>query len=1142
MGKTAPQTQRKGQTLTKENFSTLEAIKSKVLQEVLQRLPLTTILQNLTLQVEKFNPQIKCAVLLLSHDGNTFKNGGTGSLPKAYCEALEGIEVRDNVGSCGTAAVQNKRIITSDIKSDPRWPEPYKSLALKHKLHACWSEPVTDGSGKVVATFGLYHPQVSSPQKNELHTIHSLAGITALAIEQNRMLEKENYLQNLQQCLVELAGSFINIEDKQLEEALQQGIGKISKAALAERGLIVLFEPNGTYINQIYEYSAPGIKPLKAVLQKITVEEMRSWFAPYRRENIITIPDVQEVKEPAFRQMLHKLKLKTLMAVPLHKQGALVGFVGFATSLKKRSFHQEEINLLAVLSEVLVNLQTRHAFYQKAEQNRFLLEKSQETAQIGSWELDVRSRKLWGTAYLKQIFDLPENYYLTLSNVWHFIPDKEQRRQLVALYSKCITKQSEFSEEYKIRTAKSQEKWLLLQGKPIVKNEKVICLRGIAQNVTEQRRESAISQLQHNLNEAILYSKSLEHLMQILRNELKIFVKKPFLALALHEPKGNQFYIPHPFDKSAFKKRWQTKNSLSDRCLQKGQALHLFGHDLEELMEYGALNGANTACKEWLGLPIFSEGSAIGIIIIKHYQNQSPLHPDVVKALEMAAQQIGIFIKKQRNEELLHLQSTAIEQLPVSIIIASTLGKINYVNPAFTRYTGYTLAESQNKKLFFHHKLKKKNKLPDEVLQKVLNGETWRGELQSYSKAKNSYWEEIMVAPIVNKGKVVRIISINKDVTQERKLSQQLQDQLEQIQVINNNTPNITWKIEVTPQGKYVNSYISESAEQFLRLPQGTIGGDVFKLFSYVDKEFQELALTRLDRLLKNNGTFGTVTYQVTRGDNSKAWYQTTARSALNGENIVVYGSTIDISSLKQQEEALIRSKNELKQLLNQTAFQNKRLRDYAFIVSHNIRNSVANIMGLNDLLQEEPTNEEYLEMLSTSVSNLDSTIRSLNELIAFENNLENKEKTECNIYEAVQRILKQRQYTATEKQAQINVKVPQHLTVKAIPAFFESIFDNLIGNALKYGIDDDHKDLEIYARQTEHCIEIGVQDYGVGIDMKKHGAKLFEAGSRFHSLSIDGKGLGLFLTKNQIEALNGEIEVQSKPGEGALFKVYFPG
>lgn len=1118
----------------------LENLKSLVLQEVLQRLPLKTILQNLTLRVEQLIPDTKCSVLLIGKNGKTFKNGGTGSLSKNYFEALEGIEVCDNFGSCGTAAARNKCIISSSIKSDTRWPEPFKSLALQHNLQACWSVPVTDGTGTVVATFGLYHSHSAAPQAEELEKVRSLANIIALAIDQNRMLEKEKYLQSLQQCMVELAGSYINIEGYPLDKALQNGITKITRAAKADRGHILLFNADGQSIHNTYEYCAPGISSLQSVLQNITVGKARSWFAPYRRNNVIHLPDVKVVPQEPFRDTLMQMDINSLVAVPLRKQGSLVGFVGFTTSQVQRSFHREEINLLFVLSEILVNLKTRYAVYQKAEQNRFLLEKSQETAQIGSWELDVSNFELWTTNFVRQILDLPENTPLTLPKVWRFMAVNNQRNQLISLFSKSIEQQTEFTEEYKIRTTKGEEKWILLQGKPVAKDKKVICIRGIAQNITEQRRESIINNLQHNLNEAILYSKDLEHLVEILKNELDTLLEESHLALALYKPKTDEFYIPYPLGKCAFQKSWKARNSLSDRCLQKGQALHLFNNDLKELEEHGLMNSTENNCREWLGLPIYSKAKPLGVIVIKHYKIQSPLHSDVVKALAMAARQIGIFIDKQRNEELLQLQSTAIKQLPISIMLASTSGEISYVNPAFTRQTGYTLKESQNKKLFFHHKLKQKNKLPKEVIQQVLNGETWRGELQAYSKSGATFYEEIMVAPILSKGKIIRIISINKDVSNERKLSKQLQDNLEQIQVINDNTPNITWKIELTPEGKYVNSYISKSAEEFLHLPQGTIGGDVFKLFSYVDEEYQKLALSRLDQLLKNTGTFGTVSYKVNKGEGSTAWFQTTARSAINEKNIVVYGSTIDISSLKQQEEALIHSKNNLKQLLNQTTVQNKRLRDYAFIVSHNIRNSVANIMGLNDLLQEEPTNDEYLEMMQSSVSNLDSTIRSLNELIAFENTLENKEKTDCNIHEAVQRVLKLRQYTIRERQAQVSVKIPKDLTVKAIPAFFESIFDNLIGNALKYGVNDDQKDLDIYAHKTEQGIEIGVQDYGIGIDMEKNGAKLFEPGSRFHSLSIDGKGLGLFLIKNQIEALNGEIKVISKPGEGALFKVYF--
>ena len=66
------------------------------------------------------------------------------------------------------------------------------------------------------------------------------------------------------------------------------------------------------------------------------------------------------------------------------------------------------------------------------------------------------------------------------------------------------------------------------------------------------------------------------------------------------------------------------------------------------------------------------------------------------------------------------------------------------------------------------------------------------------------------------------------------------------------------------------------------------------------------------------------------------------------------------------------------------------------------------------------------------------------------------------------------------------------------------------------------------------------MRDNGIGIDLKQFGNKLFTLYQRFH-LDVEGKGLGLYLVRTQVNALNGSIDVNSKPGQGATFTVSFP-
>lgn len=229
----------------------------------------------------------------------------------------------------------------------------------------------------------------------------------------------------------------------------------------------------------------------------------------------------------------------------------------------------------------------------------------------------------------------------------------------------------------------------------------------------------------------------------------------------------------------------------------------------------------------------------------------------------------------------------------------------------------------------------------------------------------------------------------------------------------------------------------------------------------------------------------------------------------------------------------------ELEKLLFTTKEQNKRLKEFSYITSHNIRASVANMIGLSQMIEVKPESDDYLSMLKVTTQKLDNSITNINELINFENETDVLEKVDCSIAEAVQRVLKITNQIIQRKGVELNIAIDESLSIRAFPAYLDSIFHNLITNALKYGITETSKTLNIYATQDENGISVFVQDKGLGIDLEKYKEKMFQIGTRLHDIS-DGQGIGLFMTKRQLEAIEGQIEVDSQTNLGTTFKLHF--
>ncbi|MEM6297564.1 MAG: PAS domain S-box protein [Bacteroidota bacterium] len=234
----------------------------------------------------------------------------------------------------------------------------------------------------------------------------------------------------------------------------------------------------------------------------------------------------------------------------------------------------------------------------------------------------------------------------------------------------------------------------------------------------------------------------------------------------------------------------------------------------------------------------------------------------------------------------------------------------------------------------------------------------------------------------------------------------------------------------------------------------------------------------------------------------------------------------------------LVKKQHELEALLETTTKQNMRLKEFSYITSHNIRSSVANLLGLSQLLRADPSNELYLDMMSRSTEKLDSTIRNLSVLLQVENKSINSEV--CNVLDFIDRGVAQLTQQLQKSEVKLHLDVSPSLTVLCIPAYLDSVLSNLISNAIKYGTTYHKKDVWITAHVENGFVHLTCRDSGHGIDLEKHGDQMFRLGTRLHDTG-DGQGMGLYLVKRQIEAMNGRIEVESQLGEGTTVSVWLP-
>ncbi len=253
-----------------------------------------------------------------------------------------------------------------------------------------------------------------------------------------------------------------------------------------------------------------------------------------------------------------------------------------------------------------------------------------------------------------------------------------------------------------------------------------------------------------------------------------------------------------------------------------------------------------------------------------------------------------------------------------------------------------------------------------------------------------------------------------------------------------------------------------------------------------------------------------------------------------SGRVTKLQGITMDITQEKKVERDL--------QSSYQTVLeQNKRLLNFSYIVSHNLRSHTSNIQGILSLLQENLQKPERLEMyglLREVTNSLDETLNDLNEVINIQNN-KNVFIQTLAIKEYIAKAKRILDKEITSSKAKIVENLPEDLKIDFNPAYLESIFLNLISNAVKYRHPERYPIIHItFEEDASHKI-IHIKDNGIGIDLKRYRKDIFGMYKKFTDHK-DARGLGLFVSKNQMEAMGGSIQVESTLDNGCTFTLYF--
>jgi two-component system cell cycle sensor histidine kinase PleC len=162
---------------------------TSVMEQLAAGAPLDDVLGGIVVALEDLIPGSRCSVLLLDADG-VLRHGAAPTLPRAYSDAIDGLEPGPLAGSCGTAVHLGTQVVAVDVSSDPRW-ERFRALAAEHDIGACWSSPIRSSS-QIVGTFAVYHRQPHEPDERERELVRRFPHLASIAVAHDgAMSERE---------------------------------------------------------------------------------------------------------------------------------------------------------------------------------------------------------------------------------------------------------------------------------------------------------------------------------------------------------------------------------------------------------------------------------------------------------------------------------------------------------------------------------------------------------------------------------------------------------------------------------------------------------------------------------------------------------------------------------------------------------------------------------------------------------------------------------------------------------------------------------------------------------------------------------------------------------------------------------------
>ena len=371
-----------------------------------------------------------------------------------------------------------------------------------------------------------------------------------------------------------------------------------------------------------------------------------------------------------------------------------------------------------------------------------------------------------------------------------------------------------------------------------------------------------------------------------------------------------------------------------------------------------------------------------------------------------------------------------------------------------------------------------------------------------------------------------------RDITARVKAEDALKERDALLTKLSEQIPGVIYQLQMEPGGHSYFPFVSNAVTELYGLTADEIRHTSAPIFERVHPDDIKGLQNSLVRSYQTLSRWD-YEYRINVPGAETKWLRTTSRPEKQFDGSVIWhGYVTDITEHKLKEQ-------QLQNTFDLVTEQNNRLINFAYIISHNLRTHSGNFEMLVNLLFEsdnEAEKAEFVQLLKKVSGLLSETIMHLNEVVSIQTSIKNQLSI-LNLYEYVDKAVQV--LTVNTKPGQVIIKnnIDPYFEVKYNPAYLESIVFNFLSNSIKYGHPGRQTIIQVSAHYDDEHPILEFTDNGLGMDLVKNRHKLFGMYRTFHN-NPDAKGIGLYITECQVEAMGGKIEVVSQVNVGTTFTV----